>query len=259
MKKTALLAAAAAFAAASPAMAHGYVGLEYGAGSIDAPGPDTDSDIWQGEGAVGFGGAGWGAQVNGAVAAIDSDTGDADAWDLGGHLWWDGGGWRFGGVVAVTEVDPDIGGGDVTEWAYGIEGTWAVTTNADLIGSLTAGESDVDGGGDADLWNLDAQGIFFANPNMSFGALLGFGNVDGGGADSDTFSYGINAEFQPWSAPISITIAWNGFDIDDSDVTSDVFSIGARWNFGGGTLQERHQSAPFDTHTGFADRTFGIW
>src|SRR5512145_2167126 len=150
MKKTALLAAAAALATASPALAEGYVGLEYGAGNIDGGGPDSDTDGWQGEGAFGFGGA----------------------------------------------------GGDIDEWAYGVEGAWAIMPSADLIGSLTAGESDVDGGGDADLWNVDFGGILFVSPNISVGGFLGFGNVDGGGVDSDTFSFGINGEIQPWSFPV---------------------------------------------------------
>ena len=258
MKKTALLAAAAALATASPALANGYVGLEYGAGNIDGGGPDSDTDGWQGEGAFGFGGAGWGAQVDGGIGAVDSDAGDIDALELAGHLWWDGGGWRLGGVLAMTQVDADTGG-DIDEWAYGVEGAWAIMPSADLIGSLTAGESDADGGGDADLWNVDFGGIYFVSPNISLGGFLGFGNVDGGGADSDTFSFGINGEIQPWSFPVSVTLGWNTFDMDDADASSDVFTIGARWNFGGGTLQDRHNAAPFDTNTGFADRLFNIW
>ena len=32
-----------------------------------------------------------------------------------------------------------------------------------------------------------------------------------------------------------------------------------RWNFGGGTLQERNNATPFDTNTGYANRLYGIW
>ena len=256
MKKTALLAAAAALMAASPAAANGYIGLEYGSGSIDLGGPDVDTDVWQGEFAAGFGGPGWGGQIDGSIGNVEADSGgDADAWTLTGHLWCSGGNWRFGGVLGASQLSD--GGTDIDDFIYGIEGTYDISPNAQLISSLTGGETD--SGTSIDTFNWDFGANFFPSPNIRIGGFFGIGNLDGGGVDVDTSSFGINGEFQPWSAPVSITLGWNSFEIDDIDANSDVFTIGARWNFGGGTLQDRHNAAPFDTNTGFGSRLYGIW
>lgn len=253
MKKTALLAAAAAMMMATPAAAQGYLGLEYGNGTIDFGGPDTDIDVWQGEGGFGFGGAGnWGGQLDGSIGNLEaSGGGDADFWTLNGHLWWQGSGWRLGGVVAHSDVD------SIDETQYGAIGSFDISTNATLWSSYTIGE--VNGGGSADLSNWDIGVNFYASPNIRVGGFFGLGNIDGGGGDIDTTSYGINGEFQPWTAPVSITLGWNNFDIDDVNANTSVFQIGARWNFGGGTVQERNNATPFDTNTGYANRLYGIW
>lgn len=255
MKKTALLAAAAAMMVATPAAAQGYLGLEYGSGNIDFGGPDVETDVWQGEGAFGFGGQGnWGGQIDGAVGNLDANGGSADFWSLAGHLWWQGGsGWKLGGVLATTSVDD---GGSIDELQYGIVGSWDFTPNATLWSSYTMGE--VDSGGSADLTNWDIGANFYVSPNIRLGGFFGTGNIDIGG-DVDTTSYGVNGEFQPWSAPVSITLGWNSFEIDDVGVSSDAFQIGARWNFGGGTLQERNAATPFDTNTGYMNRLYSIW
>ena len=94
MKKTALLAAAAALVAASPAAANGYLGVEYLNGESDVIIGSADSDGWQGEGAFGFGGTGWGAQIDGSYGNVDLDVPgfDLDGWSLAGHVWWGGSG-----------------------------------------------------------------------------------------------------------------------------------------------------------------------
>lgn len=254
MKKTAALAALAAIAMATPAAAQGYVGLEYGAHTLDTGGGDQDLDVWQGEGAFGWAGTGWGAQVDGSLGNVSASSGDADFWTLNGHLFWEGGAWRLGGVVAYTSLDE---GGSIEEWAYGAEGSYAVGPNTSLFASATLGTVE---DSDADLWNIDAGANYYFSPNMRVGGLIGFGNIDGGGgSDVDTMTFGVNGEFQPWTAPVSITLGWNRFSIDDVDIDTDTFQIGARWNFGGGTLQDRNQRTPFDTNTGYLNRFYGIY
>jgi hypothetical protein len=257
-----LLAAAAALMAASPAAAGGgYLGLEYDTGEASLILGEADGEGWQGEGAFGFGsGPGLGGQINGSVGTMEiDDIGlDLDTWSLAGHLWWDGGGWRIGGVVATADHD---GGGaaEFDETAYGIEGTFDAGSSAVIFGSLTAGDGDFAGLFDYDTWNLDGGANFYFTPNMRVGGFVGTGNVDTGGGDIDSFSFGVNGEFQPWAAPISITVGWNMFELDDIDVDANMFRVGARWNFGAGTLRDRDNATPFNTTTGLVSRALGTW
>lgn len=255
MKKTALLAAAAAMMIAMPAAAQGYLGLEYGSGELEVGGGSQDVDAWQGEGAIGFGGAGsWGGQVDGSIGNVDAGGGDADFWTLAGHLWWQGAsGWKLGGVVTTTQVDD---GGSIEELQYGVIGSWDFTPNASIWSSYTIGE--IDSGGSNDLTNWDIGANFYASPNIRIGGFVGFGTIDVGG-DLDSTSYGINGEFQPWSAPVSLTLGWNAFEIEDANVEANTFQIGARWNFGGRTLQERNAATPFETNTAYINRLYSIW
>lgn len=255
MKKTALLTAAAALMMASPAMAHGYLGLQYGNTNVDSGGSDTDVDVWQGEGAFGFAGPTVGGQVDGSFGNLEVSGTDVDFWTLTGHIWWDMNAWRFGGVVGTTQLD--AGGSDIEEWLYGFETRYNFG-QANAFGSMTFGSVD-SGGSDVDLWNLDGGLNYYASPNTRVGGTLGWGNIDGGGTDVDTFSFGLNGEIQPWSAPVSLHAGWNYFNIDDADLSSNVFTIGARWNFGGGTVQDRDNLTGYDTYTGYVNRLYGIY
>ncbi len=253
MKKSIWIAAAAALMTATPAAANGYLGLEYG--NTDAGGGDVD--VWQGEGAFGWNSGSIGGQIGGAFGNIDGGSGsDADFYNLNGHLYYNGGGWRLGGVIAHTSFDTSPS--SVDETVYGIEGMVDLGPSANIYGSYTVGEADFIV--DVDTWNLDAGINFYATPNVRLGAMVGIGNIDGGGGgDADTNTYGLNAEFQPFSAPISLTLGWNHFEVDGGGSDADNFQIGARWNFGGGTLQERNNATPFSTPTALLSRIFGTY
>jgi hypothetical protein len=258
MKKSALLAAAAALAAASPAAAQGYLGVRYETGNLDAGFlGDQDYDGWQGEGAFGWDAppGGWGGHFGGAFGNIETDTLDADFSRFDGHLYYEGaGGWRLGGVVATTSLDD----ADSDEWIYGLEGTFNAGPNVQWWGALTMGTLD-DGTDEYDTWNADLGINFYSSPNVRFGGNIGFGNIDD--IDYDTFSAGINGEFQPWSAPVSIYGGWQTFTLETTflgDVESSAFSIGARWNFGGGTLQDRNNATVFTTNTQYSARLFNV-
>lgn len=257
MKKLYLFAAAAVLLTATPAAANGgYAGVEYGNTDLDSLGGEID--IWQGEGAYGWNNGNWGAQIGGQLGTGEFNTGgDADFYGLDGHIYFQGSTWRLGGVIVHNSLDTG-GGGDLDETGYGVEGTLDVAPNFDLIGSYTIGETDFLGG-DFDMWHLDAGANYYFTPNMRVGAVAGLGNIDGGGGDADTSTIGVNGEFQPWAAPVSITLAWNQYDIDDSGFDSNSFRIGARWNFGGGTLQERNDATPFTAPVGVSGRLFGTY
>jgi len=247
MKKTALLAAAAALMAATPAAAHGYLGLSYGSGELDV-GPGTDIDQWRVDGEFGFSGERWGAQIGADIGTVENDTSDEDFYSLNGHLFYQGGAWRLGGLVSTTEID------NATETIYGVEGMLDVAPNANLWASATTGDVE----GDVDVTNFDLGGNFYATPNFRLGATYGVGEIDST-TSADTTSWGINGEFAPFSFPLSLTASWTSFEIEDVNVEADHLLVGVRWNFGGGTLQERDAALPFNQqNTGYIARMFGI-
>ncbi len=252
MKKVVLFAAAAALISATPAAAQGYLGLEYG--NVDIGSGGGDGDKWQGEGAFGWNaGSGFGFQVGGSAGTIDFDGSDADFWSLDGHVYYDGGSWRLGGVAVTSEVDfsPDF-----TDTSFGVEGMWEFGGGSNVQASYLVGESEFLGT-DFDTWNFDAGVNIYATPNIRLGAIAGIGNLDATGGDADTTTYGLNAEFMPLAVPVSFTLGWTRFEVDDSPFESDTISVGARWNFGGGTLQDRNNAVPFNITGAAAGRLLG--
>lgn len=153
-----------------------------------------------------------------------------------------------------------MGGGlEGEETAYGIEGTYDAGANAILISSLTTGSGDLFGLIDYDTFNWDAGANFYPSPNIRIGGFFGVGNIDLSSIEGDSISFGVNGEFQPWSAPVSITLGWNSFQVDDFDIDTNAFQIGGRWNFGGGTLRDRDNATPFDTNSGGFNRAVNVW
>lgn len=253
MKRTALLAAAAALFAAAPAAANGYLGGRYTSSDVDVLGTGLDADAWQVEGEFGWTG-GFGGQVGGSFGNVDLDGGDSDYWTGNVHLYWDAGSWKIGGVLAHSDFD-DV---DTDETVLGVEAMFDVSSNANIWGSFTRSEFEFLA--DFEAWSVDVGGNIYASPNVHFGGYVGTGNVDaGGGADFDTLAFGVNTEFQPWSAPISITLGYNYYDIDDIETGSSSFNIGARWNFGGGTIQDRNNATPYTTNNGNLSRILGVY
>lgn len=243
MKKTALLAAAAALFAATPAFAQsgGSIGLNYTSVENDAEGFQIDGAFGSASGSFGF-------QVDAGIGSLE----DIDTQTIAGHAYWNGGGWRLGGVAALTNVGDN---NDVSETAYGIEGTWNLGSQAVLLGSYTIGQSEFFT--DVDTSTFDIGLNFYFTENFRVGGSYGFGNLDGGTGNVDTSNVRLNAEWQPWTTPISFTASYNSFDVDSSGDTLDSFSVGARWNFGG-SLRERDNATPFDTRTGFWQRFYDI-
>lgn len=250
MKKTALLAALAAAFIATPAMAQsgGHVGVTYGNTDSDL----TDGDTWQVEGAFGGNSGSVGYQLDAGIGSTDAGGSDVDNRTIAGHLYWHTDTWNLGGVIATTNLDD---GDSVDETVYGVEGTFNLAPNAVLTGSYTVGETEFIV--DLDTWNADVGLNYYFTDNFRVSGNLGTGNLDaGGGADFDTTSYGINAEWQLSSAPVSFTA---GYSTIDTDVLGeyDTLKVGVRWNWGG-TLRERDAATPFETQTGLYQRVYGI-
>lgn len=251
MKKTALLAAVAALFVATPAMAQsgGSIGLTYGNTEVD----DDDADTISVDVAVGGVGGNIGYQFDGAIGSTSGDSDDATSFTLAGHLYWQGSGWRLGGVAAHTSFDDDD---SVSETSFGVEGSFDLGSAAVLTGAYTVGETEFLI--DVDTWNADLGIDFYLSDNLRIGGNFGTGNLDFGGGDVDTSTLGIDAEWQPWTHPVSFRIAYESFDVDDLfDDNISTISLGARWNWGG-TLRERDNATPFDTQTALYQRLFAL-
>lgn len=252
MKKTALLAAAAALFMATPAMAQsgGSVGLNYGTTETES----DDFDTLQVDAAFGGASGAWGYQIDGGVGSTEADSDDISHFTLGGHVYWTGGNWRLGGVVAFTSVDDDSD--SVDETAYGVEGSWNLGPNAVVLGSYTVGETEFLV--DVDTSNADLGLNYYFTDNFRVGGNIGSGNLDFGSGDVDTSTFGLNAEWQPWTTPVSFRIGYDTYEVDDFLISDfETLTVGARWNWGG-SLRERDNATPFNTRTGLYQRVYGI-
>lgn len=238
MKKF-LLGAAAALAIAVPGVAaaqSGYVDLGYSSSEGDVAGIDVEGDGWTLGGATAWGGNGG---LGGQFDATLGESEDTSTWNIGGHLFTRSDSYLFGAFLNYGSVEPDGAGGDYNSWTGGIEGQWyADRTTFDWAVSYSDAE-DLD----ATFTGADVGLTHFVTDNFSFGGGLGFGNVEVAGFDADTLNYGIGAEWQFASAPISIYGGWNHFDIDDFDTEADTLSVGVRYNWGGSLLERNRNGA----------------
>ena len=111
---------------------------------------------------------------------------------------------------------------------------------------------------DAEFTGLDLGATHFLTDNFSFGGNVGFGNIEGSGVDADTSTYGLGAEYQFASAPISIFGGWQHIELDDADADADTLGLGVRYNFGGTTLLERNRSGASLSRGGGLGRFAGL-
>ena len=256
MKKV-LLGAAAALALTLPGVASAqsaYVDLGYQSSEADVGGVSGDADGWTLGGAAAWGGNGsLGFQVDGLISSTDADGGgDTDAWNIGGHLFTRNDAYLFGGFVNYGDVDVD-GAGDFDFWTVGLEGQLYLQRTT-LDGALSYSEGD---DADAELTAADVGLTHFFTDNFSFGGNVGFGNIDTPLGDTDVVSYGLGAEWQFASLPVSVFGGWQHAEIDDIDADSDTLGIGVRYNFGG-SLFDRNRSGASLSRGGGLGRFGGL-
>jgi hypothetical protein len=237
--KNQLIASAAAvalfaFAGAAQAQTVGHVGANYGHTELDAGSlGDADADAGQLEGAVRFDAGSLGAQIDGAVTRFDGDGGDATVWSATGHLNTKLSNGLIGGFVGATTSD------DVTLWAVGAEAQVNLAPSTTLYGQVGYGQSD--DLANADFWAGRTELRYFVTDNFKVQGVAGYTKVDADGGDFDIWNVGAEAEYQVAGTPWSVVGGYEHGTIDDLDLDSDTFRIGARYTFGG-TLRDRDQS-----------------
>lgn len=236
-----LLGAAALLAFAAPGVASaqsGYVDVAYQSAEADIGGVGGDADGWTIGGATAWGGDGaLGVQLDALYGDSEADGGgDATSWNVGGHLFTRNSSYLFGGFANYGNVDID-GAGDTDFWSVGLEGQFYMARTT-LDGAVSYSEAD---DADAELTAVDAGITHFVTDNFSIGGNVGFGNIDTTGGDADVTSFGVGAEWQFATVPVSLFGGYQRSEIDDIDADADVFNIGVRYNWGG-TLFERNRS-----------------
>jgi hypothetical protein len=252
MKKY-LLGAAALLAIVAPGVASaqqsGYVDLGYQTTEADIAGVEGDGEGWTLGGATAWGGDGsFGVQLDAVIGEAD----ESSSYNVGGHLFTRNGDYLLGGFANYGNVDID-GAGDFDYWTVGLEGQYYLSRTT-LDGALSYSEGD---DLDAELTALDFGATHFVTDNFSFGGNVGFGSIEGGGADADVVSYGLGAEYQFASAPFSVFGGWQHAEVDDIDSDSDSLGIGVRYNWGG-TLLERNRSGASLSRGGGLGRFGGL-
>lgn len=222
LSAVALLAVAPAANAGS-----GYVGAAYTRAEVDTGLGDDDSDGYGIEGAYAFQATpSLGMQIDGAYTDADGD--DNEAYGITGHVNARNDSYLFGGFVGLSDV------ADETVWSVGLEGEkyYNNLTVAAAAGYANADDSD------ADIWGVDGQVRYFLNDNFRVQGALGWANVEAGPVDDNVWSAGVGGEYQFASFPVSVYGGYSHSEFDDADVSSDAFTIGVRYNFGG-SLKDR--------------------
>jgi hypothetical protein len=237
------LGGVAALLLASPAMAqpYGSVGANYTHGQFD-PG-SVDANGWAVDGSAGFElTPSFGAAVNAGVGDNDLPGSDS-AWEAGGQVFYKTQNALLGGSLGYIDTSGP------SSWSYGAVG------QLNFVGFTAAAavtKLNVDNGatGFDDAWGIDGQAKIFATDNLRLSGNVGYGDYNGvtSAFDNSEWTFGVGAEWQLASLPLSVSGDYAHVDFDKGNASSDVFKIGARWNFGGGTLRDRNDSGA-DLHT----------
>lgn len=223
---------ALALLVAAPAnAATGYVGAAYTRAEVDAGAGDADSDAFGVEGAVAFDATqSLGLDIDAAYA--DSDDTDS-TYGATAHLYGKAAGYKFGGFVGLADVSEE------TVYSVGVEAqrNFGQFTLAGALAYANADDAEID------AYGVDVEGRFFVTDNFRLDGKVGYANLDGAGGDDDLTSIGVGAEYQFAAAPVSLRAGYSHSELDEADISSDAFTVGIRYNWGG-SLKDRDENGP---------------
>jgi hypothetical protein len=234
----AIVAGLSAFAAA-PAMAQatGFVSASIGSLNLDAGGPDQDVDLMGIDGSVAFPvGQGLLLQGNAAFSHLD-DPVDGDNISGSVNFGMRNANYALGAYVGMKDNELI----DDTFVGFGGEYVYYMPQMTLSVGGGFGSFDDAD----ADLYGISGVGRYFVSDNLRIDGRLGYTNIDDGG-ESDGIGAGIGGEWKPDNFPISIFGGYDFQTLDSGGIDTDisVWSIGARFDFGNGTLKARDRSGP---------------
>jgi len=251
----AMIAALSAFAAA-PALAQqatGFVDANVGSLNLDAGGPDQDVDLMGVHGTVAFPvGQGLTLQGNLGFDHLD-DPVDGDNVSASANFGMRNANYALGAYVAYKDnelLDDKFLG-------FGGEYVYYMPQMTLSIGGGFGTYDDAD----ADLYGISGVGRYFVSDNLRIDGRIGYTNIDSGG-ESDGIGAGVGAEWKPDNFPISIFGGYDFQTLDSGTLDTDVsvWTLGARFDFGNGTLKARDREGPaFRSAAGFDTAASGLF
>lgn len=223
-KLTTLSALALAFASVPALAQSGHIGGVYASNS------DIDFDVWGVEGSSSYNlNDSVSVKVDGGLASYDDGFDSNLGWRLNGHIFYNAGDFRIGAVAGTAQLDSS--GNNPTASHWGLEGQYWFDRVA-VSGSATWGSTDWIISPNIDFSNYDISADFYATNNLVIGATYGVGSADNGATDADTTNYAIDAEWKFDNSPVSVVGGFNHWEIQDTPVQSEAWTIGVRWNWG---------------------------
>lgn len=219
--------ALAAIAIPTAAHAEGSGDINIGYRSIDEG--EIDGAVQYGGAAhVGFGNN-WNLQVDGQNNRVDIGEGDLTISEGAAHVFYRAEGWAAGGFISYGDALFD------SVYGIGVEGQL-------YLGQFTVGGSveslNADNFDDLDGWIATLGGDYFITDNLQVGAAVLSVDVDG---DYQLTNFNIGGEWRLDNSPFSIYAEYDLIDEELYGEEIDAITIGARWNFGGGTLLQRNR------------------
>lgn len=249
---SALLYAAPSFAQATGPQ--GYVGVAVQKSEAELAGFEAEGEGFAIDGAVAFSaGEGLGFQFDG----VYSDADDVDgSYNATAHLYSQSETLKFGGFVGLADSTGDDDDGDPI-WAAGAE-LQAFHEGGSFLASLGYATTDSEGV-DVDLLSLQGGARFFMGDNFRFDAGGGISRLTADDEDGEAFNVSVGGEYKPDALPFSVFVSYSHFEAGDLDFRNDTLTIGARFNFGGGTLRDRDRNGPsFQPLGGIANGFAGL-
>lgn len=216
----------------------GFVDIRLSNTDISASGASIDMDsITVGGSVVTPLTGNWHAQFD-AEASRDYVLGDnlSDS-ALSSHVFYDGGDWAVGGLAGYRSFST------ASSYVLGIEGqaTLGTVVLEAGIGFGTTESASLDFATRA----FDASATWYATPDLSVAARFDNYNINSLG-DFIWNNYDLTAEYRFEGSPVSVFggYAYTEYDTPLSYLEFDTWSLGVRYAFGDGSLQQRRAEGP---------------
>jgi len=173
----------------------------------------------------------WHVQFDGEFTRYQQEGGGLSGSGLSAHVFHDGGDWAVGALLDYQALTA------LTFWTLGVEAQYTVGT---LVFEAGAGVGTAEVSSNADTVSAGGSVTWYATPDLSFGAGIGYRDVD---TAFDTTSYSLDAEYRLEGTSFSVIGGYEFSDLD-TGIESNAWSIGLRYGFGDATLQDRRKDGP---------------